>query len=81
MRRALVHSCLGNNRLQITSARACSCRGRKGLLLHNPRPQVAETIAPEDYCTRAEWEAALRAAKHKAMEGEWPVIRQGDFFR
>jgi heme A synthase len=30
---------------------------------------------------RAKWEAALRAAKHKAMEGEWPVIRQGDFFR
>jgi hypothetical protein len=23
----------------------------------------------------------LRAAKHKAMEGEWPVIRPGDFFR
>ena len=23
----------------------------------------------------------LRAAKHKAMEGEWPVIRRRDFFR
>jgi hypothetical protein len=31
--------------------------------------------------TRAEWEVALRSAKHKAMEGEWLVIRPGDFFR
>ena len=43
--------------------------------------KVADTIAPEDYYTRAEWEAALRAAKHKSMEGEWPAIRLGDFFR
>jgi hypothetical protein len=43
--------------------------------------KVADTIARDDYYTRAEWETALRSAKHKAMEGEWPVIRQGDFFR
>jgi hypothetical protein len=40
--------------------------------------KVADTIALDDYYTRAEWETALRSAKHKAMEGEWPVIRQGD---
>jgi hypothetical protein len=40
-----------------------------------------DTISVDDYYTRAEWETALRAAKHKAMEGEWPVIRPGDFFR
>jgi hypothetical protein len=43
--------------------------------------KVADTIGVDDYYTRAEWEVALRAAKHKAMEGEWPVIRPGDFFR
>jgi len=43
--------------------------------------KVADTIAVDEYYTRSEWEAALRAAKHKAMEGEWPVIRRGDFFR
>jgi len=43
--------------------------------------KVADSIAPEDYYTRAEWEGALRGAKYKAMEGEWPVIRRGDFFR
>jgi hypothetical protein len=43
--------------------------------------KVADTISVDDYYTRAEWETALRAAKHKSMEGEWPVIRPGDFFR
>jgi hypothetical protein len=43
--------------------------------------KVADTIADDEYYTRVEWEAALRAAKHKAMEGEWPVIRRRDFFR
>ena len=43
--------------------------------------KVADTIAVDEYYTRAEWEVALRSAKHKAMEGEWPVIRPGDFFR
>jgi hypothetical protein len=43
--------------------------------------KIANTVALDDYYTRAEWEVALRAAKHKAMEGEWPVIRPGDFFR
>jgi len=43
--------------------------------------KVADTIAPDEYYTRAEWEAALRSAKHKAMEGEWPVIWPWDFFR
>jgi hypothetical protein len=43
--------------------------------------KVADSIAVDDYYTRAEWEVALRAAKYKAMEGEWPVIRPGDFFR
>jgi hypothetical protein len=43
--------------------------------------KVADTIAVDEYYTRSEWEAALRAAKHKAMEGEWPVIRRGDLFR
>ncbi len=41
--------------------------------------KVADTIALDHY-TRAEWERALRVAKHNAMEGEWPVIRQRDFF-
>ena len=43
--------------------------------------KVADTITVDDYYTRAEWETALRSAKYKAMEGEWPVIRQGDFLR
>ena len=41
--------------------------------------KVADTIAVDDHYTRAEWEVAWRAAKHKGMEGEWPVIRPGDF--
>jgi hypothetical protein len=43
--------------------------------------KIANTVALDDYYTRPEWEVALRAAKHKAMEGEWPVIWPGDFFR
>ena len=43
--------------------------------------KVADTIAVDEYYTRAEWEVAWRAAKHKAMEGEWPVIRPWDFIR
>src|SRR6516225_12369085 len=43
--------------------------------------KVADTIDVDDYYTRAEWETALLTAKHKAMKGEWPVIRRGDFFR
>jgi hypothetical protein len=43
--------------------------------------KVADAIVVDDHHTRAEWEAALRAAKYKAMEGEWPVIRPGDFFQ
>jgi hypothetical protein len=43
--------------------------------------KVANTISVDDYYTRAEWEVALRAAKYKTMEGEWPVIRPWDFFR
>jgi hypothetical protein len=43
--------------------------------------KVADTIAVDEYYTRAQWEVALRAAKHKAMEGEWPVIRRRHFFR
>jgi hypothetical protein len=42
--------------------------------------KIANTVALDDYYT-AEWEVALRAAKHKAMEGEWPVIWPWDFFR
>ena len=42
--------------------------------------KVADAIAVDEY-TRAEWEAALRSAKHKAMEGEWPIIRPWDFVR
>jgi len=42
---------------------------------------ITNTVALGDYYTRVEWEIALRAAKHKAMEGEWPVIRPGDFSR
>jgi hypothetical protein len=34
--------------------------------------KVADTIAVDEYYTRAEWEAALRVAKYEAMEGEWP---------
>ena len=43
--------------------------------------KIANTVASDNYYSRAEWEVALRAAKHKAMEGEWPVIRPGDFSR
>ncbi len=43
--------------------------------------KVADTIAVDEYYTRAEWEDALRVAKYEAMEGEWPIIRPGDFFR
>ena len=43
--------------------------------------KITDTIAVDDYYTRAEWEAALRAAKYKTMEGEWPIIWPGDFFR
>jgi hypothetical protein len=43
--------------------------------------KIAHGIAVDDYYARAEWEVALRAAMYKAMEGEWPVIRPGDFLR
>jgi hypothetical protein len=43
--------------------------------------RVANSIGVDEYYTRDEWEAALRVAKYEAMEGEWPVIRRGDFFR
>jgi hypothetical protein len=43
--------------------------------------KIADTITVDDHYTRAEWEVALRAAKHKAMDGEWPVIKPGDFIR
>jgi hypothetical protein len=43
--------------------------------------KIANTVALDDYYTRAEWEVALRAAKHKSMEGEWPVVWPWDFFR
>jgi hypothetical protein len=42
--------------------------------------KIADLLLDE-YYTRAEWEAALRAAKHEATEGEWPVIWPWDFFR
>jgi len=44
--------------------------------LRLPTPSVLTTTTPAP-----KWETALRAAKHMAMEGEWPVIRPGDFFR
>jgi hypothetical protein len=37
--------------------------------------KVGDRPLLDGYYTRAEWEGALRSAKHKAMEGEWPVIR------
>ena len=43
--------------------------------------KITNAVALDNCYSRAEWEVALRAAKHKAMEGEWPVIRPGDFFR
>jgi hypothetical protein len=43
--------------------------------------RVGDRPLLDEYYTRAEWEVALRAAKYEAMEGEWPVIRRGDFFR
>ena len=43
--------------------------------------KVADTTRVDEYYTRAEWEVALLSAKYKAMKGEWPVIRRGDFFR
>jgi len=43
--------------------------------------KIANTVAPDNYYSGAEWEVALRAAKQKAMEGEWPVIRPWDFIR
>jgi hypothetical protein len=43
--------------------------------------KVADTISVDEYYNPSRRETALRAAKHKSMEGEWPVIRPGDFFR
>ena len=43
--------------------------------------KVANTIAVDEYYARAEWENALRAAKHKAMEGQWPVIKARGFLQ
>jgi hypothetical protein len=64
---------------------AAYCKGATsrygdGITIHG-HFKIANTVALDDYYTRAEWEVALRAAKHKAMEGEWPIIRPGDFFR
>jgi hypothetical protein len=43
--------------------------------------KIGDRSLLDEYYTRAEWETALRSAKHKAMEGEWPIFGQGDFFR
>jgi hypothetical protein len=68
--------------LQVPSARASTYRRCTGFYctIHG-HFKIANTVALDDYYTRAEWEVALRAAKHKAMEGEWPVIWPWDFFR
>ena len=58
-----------------------SCDARGFYCTSHGHFKVADIVSVDDYYTRAEWETALRAAKYKAMEGEWPVIRQGDFFR
>jgi hypothetical protein len=58
-----------------------SCDARGFYCTSHGHFKVADTVSVDDYYTRAEWETALRAAKHKAMEGEWPVIWPRDFFR
>ena len=42
--------------------------------------KVADTIVPDDY-TRQQWEAALKKAELRTEQGEWPLVRHGDFGR
>ena len=44
--------------------------------------KVADTVIAEHWAkdyTRPQWEAALRKAKRKTKQGEWPVITSKDF--
>jgi hypothetical protein len=40
--------------------------------------KVADTIFPEDY-TRQQWVVALKKAQLRTKQGEWPLVRHGDF--
>ena len=44
--------------------------------------KVADTVFKEGRVknyTNAQWEAALRKAKQRTKQREWPVIKSGDF--
>jgi hypothetical protein len=41
---------------------------------------VFAELSAKDY-TRQQWEVALRKAKRRTKQGEWPIVRSGDFNR
>ena len=44
--------------------------------------KVADTVFAEHWAkdyTRPQWEAALRKAKRRTKQGEWPLINSKDF--
>ena len=46
--------------------------------------RVADTVFAEHWAkdyTRQQWELALRKAKRRTKQGEWPIVRSGDFNR
>jgi hypothetical protein len=42
--------------------------------------KMADTIFEDDY-TRRQWEVALKKAQLRTKQGEWPIVRHGDFNR
>ena len=40
--------------------------------------KVADTIVLDGY-TRQQWEVALKKAQLRTNQGEWPLVRLGDF--
>jgi hypothetical protein len=42
--------------------------------------KVADTILLDGY-TRQQWEVALKKAQLRTKQGEWPIVRSGDFSR
>jgi hypothetical protein len=42
--------------------------------------KVADTIVFDGY-TRQQWEVALKKAQLRTKQGDWPIVRSGDFNR
>ena len=42
--------------------------------------KVADTIVFDGY-TRQQWELALKKAQLRTKQGDWPIVRSGDFNR